>query len=77
VGSFEVTLSLPAGSVAQAPALDRLLWVMTVGGWWSLRPHADRAGRPRLDVVPVAVEELVGELAPMLAAAALALGGPA
>jgi hypothetical protein len=70
-GSFEVTFSLPAGSVADAPALDRLLWVSTVGGWWSLRPHADRAGRARLDVVPVAREEL----APMLAAAALALGG--
>jgi hypothetical protein len=74
-GSFEVTLSLPAGSVADAPALDRLLWVATAGGWWSPRPHADRAGRARLDVVPVAPEELAGELAPMLAAAALALGG--
>jgi hypothetical protein len=75
VGSFEVTFSLPAGSVADIPVLDRLLWVSTVGGWWSLRPHADRAGRACLDVVPVASEALVGELAPMLAAAALALGG--
>jgi len=74
-GSFEVTLSLPAASVADVPVLDRLLWVSTVGGWWSLRPHADRAGRARLDVVPVAPEELAGELAPMLAAATLALGG--
>ena len=76
VGSFEVTLSLPAGSVADVPALDRLLWVMTAGGWWSLRPHADRAGRARQDVVPVVPEELAAELAPMLAAAVLALGGP-
>ena len=75
VGSFEVTLSLPAGSVADVPALDRLLWVATSGGWWSLRPHADRAGRARLDVVPVAPEDLAGELAPLMAAAALALGG--
>jgi hypothetical protein len=75
VGSFEVTLSLPAGLVADVPALDRLLWVSTVSGWWSLRPHADRAGRARLDVVPVAAEELAGELAPLLAASALALGG--
>ena len=75
-GSFEVTLTLPAGSVADVPALDRLLWVMTAGGWWSLRPHADRAGRARLDVVPVVPGELAVELAPMMAAAALALGWP-
>ncbi len=75
VGSFEVTLSLPAGLVADVPALDRLLWVATAGGWWSLRPHADRDGRARLDVVPVAPEQLAGALAAMMAAAALALGG--
>jgi len=75
VGSFEVTLSLPAGSVADVPVLDRLLWVATVGGWWSVRPHSDRAGRARLDVVPVVSGELAGELAPLMAAAALALGG--
>jgi hypothetical protein len=77
VGSLSVTLVLPAGSVAEEPALDRVLWVATSGGWWSLRPHADRAGQPRLDVAPVVPDELAGELAPLLAAAALALGGPA
>jgi hypothetical protein len=75
VGSLSVTLSLPAGTVADAPVLDRLLWVATAGGWWSLRPHADRGGRALLDVVPVVPGELAGELAPLLAAAALALGG--
>jgi hypothetical protein len=74
VGSLSVTLSLPAGTVADGPVLDRLLWVATSGGWWSLRPHADRSGRPRLDVAPVVPDDLAGELAPMLAAAALALG---
>jgi hypothetical protein len=76
VGSLSVTLRLAAGAVADEPVLDRLLWVATTGGWWSLRPHADRSGRARLDVVPIVPGELPGELAPMLAAAALALGGP-
>lgn len=75
VGSLSVTLSLPAGTVADEPVLDRLLWVATSGGWWSLRPHADRGGRALLDVVPVVPGELAGELAPLVAAAALALGG--
>jgi hypothetical protein len=77
LGSLSVTLSLPAGSVADGPVLDRLLWVATSGGWWSLRPHTDRVGRALLDVVPAVSGELAGELAPMLAAAALALGGVA
>lgn len=75
VGSLSVTLSLPAGSLADEPVLDRLLWVATSGGWWSLRPHTGRSGLALLDVVPAAPGELAGELAPMLAAAALALGG--
>jgi len=76
LGSLSVTLSLPAGAVADEPVLDRLLWVATPGGWWSLRPHTDRSGRAVLDVVPAVPGQLAGELAPMLAAAALALGGP-
>jgi hypothetical protein len=75
VGSLSVTLSLPAGAVTDEPVLDRLLWVATSGGWWSLRPHTDRSGRQLLDVAPVVAGELTGELAPMLAAVALALGG--
>jgi hypothetical protein len=75
LGSLSATLSLPAGAVADEPVLDRLLWVATSGGWWSLRPHTDRSGRALLDVMPVVVGELARELAPMLAAAALALGG--
>jgi hypothetical protein len=77
VGSLSVTLTVPAGTVADVPVLDRLLWVATTGGWWSLRPHADRTGRPRLDVVPVQPDMLARELAPMLAAVALALGASA
>jgi hypothetical protein len=75
LGSLSVTLSLPAGAVADEPVLDRLLWVATSGGWWSLRPHTNRSGQALLDVVPSVPGELAGELAPMLAAAALALGG--
>jgi hypothetical protein len=75
LGSLSVTLSLPAGTVADEPVLDRLLWVATSGGWWSLRPHTDRSGRALLDVVPTVPGELALELAPILAAAALALGG--
>jgi hypothetical protein len=77
MGSLSVTLSLPARSVADEPVLDRLLWVATMGGWWSLRPHTGRDGRALLDVVPVVPGQLAGELAPMVAAAALALGGAA
>jgi hypothetical protein len=74
VGSLSVTLTLPAGAIADGPVLDRVLWVATAGGWWSLRPHTDRGGRARLDVAPVVPPELASELAPLLAAAALALG---
>lgn len=73
-GSLQVTLSLPAGAVADGPVLDRMLWVAADKGWWSLRPGADRTGRPRLDVVPVQPSELGRDLAPLVAAAALALG---
>lgn len=76
VGSLSVTLSLPAGAVADQPVLDRLLWVATSGGWWSLRPHADRSGQPRLDAAPVTPGGLAGELVPMLTAAALARPRP-
>jgi hypothetical protein len=73
-GSLSVTLSVPAGLIADAEVLDRLLWVASAGGWWSLRPRADRHGDPRLDVEPVMPDALGRELAPMLAAAVLALG---
>lgn len=73
-GSLQVTLSLPAGAVADGPVLDRMLWVAADRGWWALRPGADRTGRPRLDVVPVRPAELGRDLAPLVAAAALALG---
>jgi hypothetical protein len=75
LASLSVTLSLPAGAVADEPVLDRLLWVATSGGWWSLRPHTDRSGLALLDVLPTVPDQLAGDLAPMLAAVALALGG--
>jgi hypothetical protein len=71
---MSVTLTVPAGAIADAPVLDRVLWVATSGGWWSLRPHSDSDGVPLLDVLPVAPDQLGHELAPMMAAAALALG---
>lgn len=73
VGSMSVTLSVPAGVIAEVPVLDRVLWVATSGGWWALRPHSDSEGVPLLDVLPVAPDGFAHDLAPLMAAVALAL----
>lgn len=61
--------------MSDAPVLDRVLWVDTASGWYALRPGSDRDGEPRLDVVPVEPVDLGPDLAPLVAAAALAVGG--
>jgi hypothetical protein len=74
-GSFMVTLLLPTGLVSDSPVLDRVLWVDTASGWYAMRPGSDRDGDPLLDVVPVEPGDIGPDLAPLVAAAALALGG--
>lgn len=70
--SLEVTVSAEG---ADGTVVDRLLWVATDGGWWSLRPGGEVSG-PLLDVEPVDALDLPGAVAPLLAGAVVTTVAP-
>ena len=66
-----VTRSSYAGSfvatVSSGPVVGRVVWVHADGGWWQLRPDADRHGERTLDLLPVGLDDLLPALSPLLA----------